>query len=354
MSAPALSRELPTDRRMSVLGIANLLEWQAQLGVPADTLLADTGIDPALLRDPNATISVRQDMAFTRSLLRHNRMPALGLMVGQQFRLSAFGHLGMMLPLAGTRREAIELFIRYINLSYTHFQITLHVDGEVGKLSFCGADYLGELRPYYLARDMAFAANMARTLFGGENPLRITQATLAYAPAEERQAYADFFGVPVHHGRTDFHLLFGVQGLDHTMPHANPLALQLVEPEAARRQASMSGGQSWTQRVCEALAHGGPRQYPAMADLATDMHCTERTLRRHLQQEGSSYQGLLDEARGAMARHLLQHERWSVERVADALGYSESAAFSRAFSRWMGVSPMSYKKDSALRMSSGG
>ena len=69
---------------------------------------------------------------------------------------------------------------------------------------------------------------------------------------------------------------------------------------------------------------------------------------------GCSYQGLLDEARGAMARHLLQHERWSVERVADALGYSESAAFSRAFSRWMGVSPLSYKNDSALRISDGG
>jgi AraC-like DNA-binding protein len=55
-----------------------------------------------------------------------------------------------------------------------------------------------------------------------------------------------------------------------------------------------------------------------------------------------------------MARHLLQHERWSVERVADALGYSESAAFSRAFSRWMGVSPLSYKNDSALRISDGG
>ena len=79
MPAPALSRELPTDRRMSVLGIANLLDWQAQLGVPAYTLLADTGIDPALLQDPHATLSVRQDMAFTRSLLRHNRMPALGL-----------------------------------------------------------------------------------------------------------------------------------------------------------------------------------------------------------------------------------------------------------------------------------
>ena len=48
------------------------------------------------------------------------------------------------------------------------------------------------------SRDMAFAANMARTLFGGENPLRITQAMLEPVPGGERQAHAQALVLVVH------------------------------------------------------------------------------------------------------------------------------------------------------------
>lgn len=329
---------------MSVLGIANLLDWQAQLGKPREALLAGTGIDPALLDDPHATITARQDMAFTRQLLCLNRQPALGLLVGQQYRLSAFGHLGMMLPLAATAREAVALFIRYINLSYTHFQTTLEFHGDAGTLTFSGADYLGTLRRYYLERDMAFAVNMTRNLLGGLLPTLITGVRLTDPAPQEHQAYTEFFGVPVRHGAEASCLLFNARDLDQPMPHANALALKLVEPECAQRQAKLCSPSTWSQRVRVALDRQGTRPYPAMAEMAAQFHCTERTLRRHLSQEGSNYQTLLDEARSTHAKRLLQERHLSIEKIAQELGYSEAAAFSRAFSLWMGVSPLRYRQ----------
>lgn len=68
-----------------------------------------------------------------------------------------------------------------------------------------------------------------------------------------------------------------------------------------------------------------------------------RSLRRHLQAGGSSYQRLLDELRFARARDLLAQERLPIYRIAEAMGFSETASFRHAFRRWSGQSPRGYR-----------
>jgi len=73
------------------------------------------------------------------------------------------------------------------------------------------------------------------------------------------------------------------------------------------------------------------------------MNCSERTLRRHLQALGSSYQQLLDELRFERAKHLLHEARLPIHRIAEELGFSETASFRHAFLRWSGVAPSHFR-----------
>jgi AraC-like DNA-binding protein len=66
-------------------------------------------------------------------------------------------------------------------------------------------------------------------------------------------------------------------------------------------------------------------------------------LRRHLQATGSSYQQLLDELRFERAKQLLQDEQLPIHRIAEALGFSETASFRHAFIRWSGVAPSQFR-----------
>ena len=75
-----------------------------------------------------------------------------------------------------------------------------------------------------------------------------------------------------------------------------------------------------------------------MADLAADLHVDERTLRRRLTAEGTSFRRLVDEVRHGRALELLAQGA-AVSEVARELGYSETATFTRSFTRWEGVSP---------------
>ena len=82
---------------------------------------------------------------------------------------------------------------------------------------------------------------------------------------------------------------------------------------------------------------------PDLDQAAETLHLHPRTLRRHLKSEGTSWRALTNEVRSTLAAELLSHVGLSVEELADRLGYSETAAFTRAFIRWFGVPPSTYR-----------
>jgi AraC-like DNA-binding protein len=79
--------------------------------------------------------------------------------------------------------------------------------------------------------------------------------------------------------------------------------------------------------------------------VANELCLSTRTLRRKLMAEGKSYQSLLDDCRMDLAsRELTLAKNVSLAQMALKLGYSEHSTFSRAFLRWFGVSPRTYRK----------
>ena len=94
-----------------------------------------------------------------------------------------------------------------------------------------------------------------------------------------------------------------------------------------------------TRRVREALMlelRGGE---PTIERIAKKLAVTPRTLQRRLQDEGSSFQGVLDAVRADLAQRYLTDNRLGVSEVAFLLGYADASAFARAFRRWYGKAP---------------
>jgi AraC-like DNA-binding protein len=73
---------------------------------------------------------------------------------------------------------------------------------------------------------------------------------------------------------------------------------------------------------------------------------SSRKLQRQLQSAGTTFNTILNEIRQDLAQNYLGEENNSMTEIAFLLGFSESSAFSRAFKRWMGVSPTEYRKAS--------
>ena len=92
------------------------------------------------------------------------------------------------------------------------------------------------------------------------------------------------------------------------------------------------------ERVRAQLAPG-PDGYADLERVAARLFMSGRTLKRKLQERGTTFRALLDDARFRQALHLLENPDLDIQQVAAALGYRDPACFTRAFRRWSGRTP---------------
>ena len=71
---------------------------------------------------------------------------------------------------------------------------------------------------------------------------------------------------------------------------------------------------------------------------------SERTIKRHLQAQGTTFLQILAEVRFSQARKLLQQPQYTIQNVADLVGYEEATNFIRAFKKMFGATPSQYRK----------
>jgi len=75
--------------------------------------------------------------------------------------------------------------------------------------------------------------------------------------------------------------------------------------------------------------------------MSRDLGLSRQTLYRRLKAEGTTFEDLLNGVRRRLALRFIREEGLSVKEAAYRLGFSDPAAFSRAFKRWTGSSPTS-------------
>ncbi|MGH1432722.1 MAG: AraC family transcriptional regulator ligand-binding domain-containing protein, partial [Neptuniibacter sp.] len=81
----------------------------------------------------------------------------------------------------------------------------------------------------------------------------------------------------------------------------------------------------------------------SLEKVSYDFHITPRTLNRKLKSEGTNFQKIKDQYRRDKAIHYLCQPSIQISEISRNLGFSEPAAFTRAFKSWTGVSPATYR-----------
>jgi AraC-like DNA-binding protein len=91
--------------------------------------------------------------------------------------------------------------------------------------------------------------------------------------------------------------------------------------------------------LLQALQRGGA----SLEAVAEALHVSPRTLRRRLEEHGTSYKALLDELRRELAYHYVGRTGEPPDAIAARLGFTEPSTFYRAFKRWSGTTPALFR-----------
>ncbi|GAB3663006.1 AraC family transcriptional regulator [Ramlibacter alkalitolerans] len=138
---------------------------------------------------------------------------------------------------------------------------------------------------------------------------------------------------------------------------ANLLGLKVVETEASLvpflREAPANllvkyrNDASLSIQIRHRLRAQAPQDWPELDTLARVLHMSNTTVQRRLHAEGLKYQRLKDDLRRDIAIELLSGPSLAIAEVAERVGFQEPSAFHRAFKKWTGVSPGSYRRAAA-------
>jgi AraC-like DNA-binding protein len=130
--------------------------------------------------------------------------------------------------------------------------------------------------------------------------------------------------------------------LSRRLPHPQPEYSQLFR-DLCRQSISALARDRGLAGTIKSLIQVGEGSVPTLEQVASHFNLSSRTLRRHLQARGLSYQGLLDEVRYEEARRYLTSTELGVDSIARLLGYAEARSFRTAFKRWAGMPPFAYR-----------
>ncbi|MBC7750179.1 MAG: AraC family transcriptional regulator [Candidatus Saccharibacteria bacterium] len=332
------SSSVTTSPKILAIYIGLLIDVIERINISAEELLEGSGIKPEQINDVYWYVDFDVfSRLFARAVMLTNE-PGLGFLLGLQMKVSCHGLVGFAAMIGKDVREALEVAQQFVSVLSTAFTIRLSIGEESSSL------YIHETFPEYSVGDSGVMALALGFAMMGE---AVTGHRLE-GIAEFTCTRPDYFSrfenlIPgqVRFEQPHTRLIFPNQYLDLPLIMADPMTARMAREQCKRELNAVMKNSSFSRLVGE-LAFDEALGFCTLEDVADKLHMSPRTLQRQLAQEDQSFSSVIDALRQRKATALLKQRELSLESIAEKLGYTDTANFTRAFKRWTGMTPRKF------------
>ncbi len=320
----------------------SVLDAAAGLGLDTASIAAEAGLDSTWLVDPDSRVPLESHRQMWEIL---SRRPD-GLALGEQMGLAGLGGVGFALRHGATVGDAIAWLQRYGDV--IHPDLTPQVERRRGPAGARVVFVQGIPPPFLRLREPvdALASALLATMRSlSSRPVRAAFITFPLARPADPERHERFFACPVAWDGAVLEIAFDAALLDLPIPGSDPRLFTYLSRRADELFTCVPDESTCAARVRSRIGASLAQGEPRLALIARQMAVSERTLHRRLAEQGAGFAALVDAVRRERALLLLENRRLSCSEIAFLLGYTEPAAFFRAFKRWEGVTPQAYRHD---------
>ena len=347
------SGNLASPRRI-VAGLLGQLGFLDIDPAEARRIFTGVGLPGRALEEPDFPISLAQELEVCAALVQ--RLPAeispIRLLFEARPRMGIenLGVIGMAMRHAATAVDALQVCLAYPELTMGHCRMvvrrredlalfTFHMD-EPRDLRGVDEHTISQLIQYCEVLDLSTSLRNIEDVAGsGEPP---SWVALPYPEPPDWHRVVDSINFPVHFSAEESCIAYPQAFDDTPLPNANPLLYRMYESLAHKMSQMLSEDVGIEERVMRWLwAYTPP---PKRREVAELLAMSERNLTRLLARAGTSYSELLARVQSERATNFLRNRELSVSEIGYRLGYSEPAAFTRAFTGWTGQSPLKWRQ----------
>jgi AraC-like DNA-binding protein len=315
---------------------------QASPGVETAELVRQLGLDPRGPVDPSSMVASADYYDFFAAMAdRDPNGLVLPLRIGASMNSNDYGAFGLAWKSAPTLRGSFARSERYGHVlgSAETYSVAQTDDGV-----FFSLEKSGDGRPGMLLSNeasMSAVDTISKEVSTGDfAPLAVY---FKHAPRGDVSIYEDHFGCPVHFESGRDALLVSEESIDIPNKLGDETIASYFDRHLDQQLASLGPHSDLEFRVRQAIADVLSEGVPTVSSIASGLAMSARTLQRRLSEQGHSFQGVVDMARKDLAQRLLAETDYSLAEVAFLTGFSEQSGFSRAFKRWAGQTPRSYR-----------
>jgi len=319
-----------------------------ELGVRASAVLRRAGLPQGFIDQPRVILNTEELFALWRAIGEVSANPAIGLLLGTETKTERFHPIGLAALSTENFGSAIDQMARYKQLTCPE-EILQERDDEEWSIQFRWL-LADEIEPPVLNECcFAWVLSIARHGTGMRlSPLRVEFVQ----PRAQVKTMERHFACPVVCGAARNAIVFRAADAQRPFVTRNAELLGMLAPQFEEELRQENGDENFIERVRVAIQQKLAGRRPNIEDIADALHISSRTLQRRLQDEGASFQRVLEEARHQLARHYLNNSVLELNEAAYLLGYEDSSSFVRAFRTWEGIPPARWREEQRAKAAS--
>lgn len=320
-----------------------LADFAVSRGAPRLELLTRAGIGPADLADQDNRIPFENYVTLMRTGQALTGDPALALHYGEANDMAEVSVVGLIANASETMLEAFAQLNRFGRL-------VVEFDGGPERFRLAQEDgglWIVDNRENPNDFPELTESTFARMVCGPRR-FGVTQVAkrvhVTHPAPGHRCEYERIFRVPVTFGAKWNALLVDEQWMHHRVQLQPRYVFGVLSDRADALLKDLENSKTVRGRVESLLMPALHKGDSGMDAVAEKLGVSRQTLFRRLKDEDTTFEKVLDELRHRLALDYLGGKKVSVNETAYLVGFSDPAAFSRAFKRWTGESPRSFLK----------
>jgi AraC-like DNA-binding protein len=321
---------------ISALFVHALVEARERSGVPRELFLQAAAVDLAKLESADARLSVATFDALLDLALSLSRDDAFGLRMGEMVNPGNYNLTTHLVAHASSLRDAIDSLQRFHRL-LTDRPFWRFVEGErTAALIFDAGPGSSPARRFRCELTMSGFHKLLKYIAPRARPQLVA---FDYPAPRYAAEYKRVFEGTERFDQALTSMVFDRTLLDAAQKNRDPDLRAAIVSRAERRVSEMAKDAGYAERVRRHVLDGAAPDRRDMASVARALGLSARTLRRRLDEEGTSFREVLDAALGTLAKRLVASGDQPIEAAAYAMGFAHPSAFHRAFKRWTGATP---------------
>lgn len=322
--------------------IRTVLGCVMRQGLDADRFLRELQLENAPLHDLSRRIDLSVYDQVQEHAMRVLNDPALGLHMGEYASPGTLGLIGHLLMSAPTLGAAIAQWMHFHSLVSDSAPSQLHTQGTQAIFIYQFPRSTSDCNRIRAEFGLVQLVRLASLMLG--NRLPVHEVRFEHAQPDYLAEYQRIFQGPVRFGCQHTAVIFPADILQQELPSANPGVHELLKEEAERQLTHLDDSVSLADKVERFLLHALQKGKPGIVQVAEHFGMNERTFRRKLEGQDTSFSELLGQVQLKVARRLLLNRELSIDSISERLCFSEPSAFQRAFKRWTGQTPSEYRE----------